>query len=261
MYIALRAAARVPGTMKSRQANIIKAKEYEGKHRASNRAYLDCYQTFDHLVMTELRDAEREQENNGYRLTEKDFVKRFVKHLILLSLGMNSFWAIVAVMRVICNYAAEALDFVYPIVAPNRAEDGVKDKTQCSRIRGKFLEFAGARFGVCPENLFTEDDPQVYSSSDWRVRTVKECIERFRPLGGLTVPEPYTGKPNPLIPYEMNDPRGDERIEVDRMAILFSPADFNRIVASAGLRPFEESIRRLNFKSMQRQARRKSYAE
>jgi len=208
-------------------------------------------------VMTELRDAEREQESNGYRLSEADFIKRFVKHLILLSLSRNSFWAAVAVFQVLCNYPTTALHFVYPFVAPNRSID--KDKWQCSRNRGKLLKFIGERFGVHPENLFIEHGSQVYSPSDWQVRAIKECLAVFRPLGRVTVPERYRG--SLLIPYDDNDPRGDERIEVDRMAVLFSPADLNRILASAGLRLFEESTRRLNFAAvLKRPAVRKCYA-
>jgi len=207
--------------------------------------------------MTELSDAEKEQESNGYRLSEADFIKRLVKHLILLSLSRNSFWAAVAVFQVLCNYPTTALNFVYPFVAPNRSVD--KDKCQCSRNRGKLLKFIGERFGVHPENLFIEHGTQVYFPSDWQVRTIQECLAVFRPLGRVTVPEHYRG--SLLIPYDDNDTRGDERIEVDRMAILFSPADLNRILASTGLMPFEESIRRLNFAAVpKRPALRKSYA-
>jgi len=255
--VAFRAAASVPSTTKSREANRKKALEYDGQHRACNRAYLDVGQTFDHRVMTELSDAEREQESNGYRLNEADFIKRLVKHLILLSLSRNSFWAAVAVFQVLCNYPTSALDFVYPFVAPNRSID--KDKWQCSRNRGKLMKFIGERFGVHPENLFIEHGPRVYSPSDWQVRTIQECLAVFRPLGRVNVTEDYRG--NPLIPYDDNDPRGDERIEVDRMAILFSPEDLNRILASTGLMPFEESIRRLNFAAVpKRPALRKCYA-
>ena len=255
--VAFRAAASVPSTTKSREANIKKALEYNGEHRACNRAYLDANQTFDHRVMTELSDAEREQESNGHRLSEADFIKRLVKHLILISLSRNSFWAAVAVFQVLCNYPTTALNFVYPFVAPNRSID--KEKWQCSRNRGKLLTFICERFGVHAENLFIERGPRVYSSSDWQVHTVKECLAVFRPLGRVTVPEHYRG--SLLIPYDDNDPRGDERIEVDRMAILFSPADLNRILASAGLMPFEESIRRLNFAAVpKRPALRKCYA-
>ena len=256
--VVFRAAASVPGTTKSREANIKKALEYDGAHRGCNRAYLDTCQTFDHRVMTELSDAEREQESNGYRLSEEDFIKRFVKHLILLSLSRNSFWAAVAVFQVLCNYPTTALNFVYPFVAPNRSID--KDKWQCSRNRGKLLKFIGERFGVNPENLFIEQGPQVYSPSDRQVRTINECLAVFRPSGRATVPERYRG--DLLIPYDDNDPRGDEHIEVDRMAILFSPADLNRILESVGLRPFEESIRRLNFAAVpKRPAARKYHAK
>ena len=256
--VAFRAAASVPSTTKSREANIKKALEYDGEHRACNRAYLDVDQTFDHRVMTELRDAEREQESNGYRIREADFIKRLVKHLILLSLSRNSFWAAVAVFQVLCNYPTTALSFVYPFIAPNRSID--KDKWQCSRNRGKLLKFIGERFGVHPENLFIEHGSQVYFPWAWQVRTIKECLAVFRPSGRVTVPEGYRG--SLLIPYDENDPRGDERIEVDRMAILFSPADLNRILASTGLMPFEESIRRLNFAAVpKRPALRKCYAQ
>ena len=255
--VAFRAAASVPSTTKSRDANIKKALVYDGDHRACNRAYLDANQTFDHRVMTELSDAEKEQESNGYRLSEADFIKRLVKHLILLSLSRNSFWAAVAVFQVLCNYPTTALNFVYPFVAPNRSVD--KDKCQCSRNRGKLLKLIGERFGVDHENLFIEHGTQVYFPSDWQVRTIQECLAVFRPLGRVTVPEDYRG--SLLIPYDDNDTRGDERIEVDRMAILFSPADLNRILASTGLMPFEESIRRLNFAAVpKRPALRKSYA-
>ncbi|HKW32218.1 MAG TPA: hypothetical protein VJN92_04385 [Candidatus Acidoferrum sp.] len=255
--VVFRAAASVPGTTKSREANIKKALDYDGEHRACNRAYLDICQTFDYRVMTELSDAEREQESNGYRLSEADFIKRFVKHLILLSLSRNSFWAAVAVFQVLCNYPTSALDLVYPFVAPNRSID--KDKWQCSRNRGKLLKFIGERFGVCPENLFIEDGPQVYSPLDWQVRTIKECLAVFRPLGRVTVPERYRG--SLLLPYDENDHRGDERIEVDRMAILFSPTDLNRILAWTGTRSFEESTRRLNFAAVPKKpAVRKYYA-
>ena len=255
--VAFRAAASVPGTTKSREANIKRALEYDGEHRACNRAYLDADQTFDHCVMTELSDAEKDQESNGYRLSEADFIKRLVKHLILLSLSRNSFWAAVAVFQVLCNYPTTALNLVYPFVAPNRSID--KEKWQCSRNRGKLLKFIGERFGVHPENLFIAHRFPVYSRSDWQVRTVKDCLEVFRPFGRVSVPEHYQG--STLIPYDDDDPRGDERIEVDRMAILFSPADLNRLLAPAGLRPLEESIRRLNFAAVpKRPAVRKCYA-
>lgn len=255
--VAFRAAANVRGTTKSRKANIKKALEYNGEHRTCNRAYLDANQTFDHCVMTELSEAEREQESNGHQLSEADFIKRLVKHLILLSLSRNSFWAAVAVFQVLCNYPTTALNFVYPFVAPNRSID--KEKWQCSRNRGKLLKFVGERFGVQPENLFIECGPEVYSPSDWQVQTINECLAVFRPVGRATVPERYRG--DLLIPYDDNDPRGDERIEVDRMAILFSPVDLNRILESVGLRPFEESIRRLNFAAVpKRPAVRKYHA-
>ena len=121
------------------------------------------------------------------------------------------------------------------------------------------LKFIGDRFGVQAENLFIERGSQIYSPSDWQVRTIKECLAVFRPLGRVTVPEGYRG--TLLIPYDDNDPRGDEHIEVDRMAILFSPDDLNRILALVGLMPFEESIRRLNFAAVpNRPAVRKCHA-
>ncbi len=240
-----RASALLPITIKSRKDNIERALRSDcGERRASNRAYLDRNRTFDQLVMMELLDAEKMQEKNGYQLDEKEFIKRFVKHLVLLSLARNSFWAVIANCSILCNYKAKELGLLYSFVAPNRAEP--KGEPECSRVRSNLLKFMAERFGVRFQELLSENDSELYSPSDWQVGVVTECLGHFRPPTTVTVPEGFRW--DRLFAYDENDPRGDERIEVDRMGVLFSPTDFNRIATCLGIRPFEESIRRMNFR-------------
>ena len=194
--------------------------------------------------MKELEKEEIEQERAGVGMAEADQIKRLTKHLTQVSLSHNSFWGAIACCRILCNYTVRETEKIYSVVAPNRAI--TKSDSEYARVRANLLGCIANRFGVKPREIVSS---QSLSASDWRIPLIKECFERFEPKSGPAVPKAYSWEPSrpPLIPYDENDPRGDALVEVDRMGLLFSINNFNRIAKAQNLERFEGSLRCLNF--------------
>jgi hypothetical protein len=229
-----------------RVARSIRTKPTDGKprnNRPTYRAYLSDDQMFDRTVMQELLIKEKDQEGQGFGLTTEDVIKRFIKHLMMVSLEHNSSWAAVGVIWVLCGNGGEELARAYHAIAPNRAE--IKEDSGYYRVRTALANDIGERFGVQSRTIIDGNCPTM-PPSDRRVRLIKDSFERFLPSHkDLVVPTGYRWhSETPLIPYD-EGPRGDERVEVDRMCILFCPPNFNRFAESQHLRPLESSIRDL----------------
>jgi hypothetical protein len=229
---------------KAHRGRAIRSKAPKRGHRESNQAYLSSDQMFDLALMEESMIKEKYQERQGFSPTITDRIKRFIKHLIMISMEHNSSWAAVAVLWILCDYKLSEVERFYEVIAPNRA---VKENSGYYSIRDAVVEDIEERFSPPHQIVLGGHCPSI-SPSDERVQLIRECFERFRPSHkDFVVPKGYywrTGS-TPLIPYDEEDPRGDEGVEVDRMCLLFHPTNFNRIAESLDLRPLESSVREL----------------
>jgi hypothetical protein len=251
LRVVSRAAAQVPVTVIKQEQNWKRGQRYNARRRRPrSRAYLDYEQIFDLLVLRFLTIEERNQERHGLRLNTEDRIKRLIKQIVEILLNHNSYWAVIAVCRIICSYERKDIDRVYNVIAPNRAfTKAIWD--QANTVRNAILDILVKRFSIEKEEISSEDLGTL-DQSDWRVELIKETLERFLPTHRrVLVPAGYDWNPSdPLIPYVEDDEDaewGDETIEVDRMCMLMQAIEFNKIAESEGVTAFEQSVRNLRF--------------
>jgi hypothetical protein len=198
-------------------------------------------------VCMNVSEKEEIQQEKELALDEKGCLTRTTKQVFTLSVNQRSIWAAIGGTQILCSYTTPQSLRLYAAVAPHRALE--LDEPACCVIRGNILERIGRRFGIKAEDVIGDDDPPPLDVSDWRIPLIRECFARLMPAAHVVaVPEGYRYHPSdsPLVPFAENDPDEDDKFELERMCMFFNITNFNRIAKGCGLKPFEESVRKLH---------------
>lgn len=118
------------------------------------------------LVLEESERAERASERDG-ETSDRDLLIRYIKHLVLLSVSHNAFYATLAVTRVLCAYRTRDAMDLYAAIAEEALP---KEPYDCRARRQRILSLLGRRFG--PRLQFVRA-----SRGEWQLRTEAPTTE------------------------------------------------------------------------------------
>jgi hypothetical protein len=211
----------------------------------AKRPHFTREQIFDLLVLIKLEEEEKRQEIPGHGLTHADWIKRLCKHLVKHSLTHTSYYAAVAVGRILCTYSASEVGKMYWFVAHNRAT--TKLDAECGRTKNNFRRSLESRFVGMPREILFKDGPaDRLPRSNWQVSLIADALKCLAPHSSI-FSDGYLWKPDDeeLLPIEDGDLRGDSVIEVDRMSLIFRTEQFNEFAKAAQLKLFDECVKKL----------------
>lgn len=177
------------------------------------------------------------------------WVIRYLKHLVRLAWKRNSFYAVLAVARLLHGYStAEALDLYALLVQdPGRVPDDDYGRSRKKRLMAELRERFGERLEVVGERggeqrFRTVDDPAPFRP------VVDECLRQFTPWGtGCPVPEVFDPRSAelPELAFDGSDPGEADRehaVELRRFHAVLHPDCFARLARSLGWAPPDERL-------------------
>lgn len=209
----------------------------ENSKATRSRVSLSDLQLLQRLVFVESEAYEREKEN-GEKITEKDLVTFFIKHLVRISLKRNSFYVTLAVSRILHNYpTADAME-IYNVVVQD--PDRVHDDYYYRSRKGVLMKELKARFGEFLEIIKVNRGEERFSSEtdNDATETARECLKFFTPWNSsCAIPEtfdPFTDVIKPFH-FDKKDPDEEHRTEVNRIHATLHPECFSRLTQALNL--------------------------
>ncbi len=210
-----------------------------------NRVSLSDLQLLQRLVFVESEAYERERES-GAKITQKDLLTFFIKHLVRISLKRNSFYVTLAVSRILHNYpTADAME-IYNIVVQD--PDRVHDDYYYRSRKGILMKELKARFGELLEIIKVNRGEERFSSqttAEDTTENARECLKFFTPWNSsCAIPEifdPFTDVIKPFH-FDKADPDEEHRTEVNRIHATLHPDCFSRLTQALNLSSPQETM-------------------
>jgi hypothetical protein len=212
------------------------------------RVYLHTLQRLQRLVYVASEPYEKKHEypGSGIRLTQEDFIIRFIKHLVEITTRRNSFYVVVGLCRFLFHYNHSETVRIYDIIIqdPNR----YKNRNYFRKQKGILMRDFKRRFG---EILHTHSSPgkeeriETQEHSSHHISLVTECLNRFTLWGtSCVLPERFNPMFDILPPlrFEGTDPDAEHDVEMRRMHSLLHPQCFLRLSQTLGFAPPDECL-------------------
>jgi hypothetical protein len=201
------------------------------------------------LVYLRSEQFERQQEGKltprnltdlAHNLKEEDWVIRFIKHLMSITITRSSFYVTLGVSRVLFNYVTEESVRIYDAIIqdPNRMKDAPYFRKRKNDVLMKGLK---ERFdNVLQTRLVDHGEERFKCRPDGGkfAPLVNECLDFFTPWEtSCVLPERLEPMSEPIDALGFNDDNPDEehRIETRRVHTLIHPLCFKRLVQALGL--------------------------
>ena len=168
-------------------------------------------------------------------LTEEDLLLRFFKHLCQITMKRNSFYASIALGRIVHAYStADTMD-LYHAIAP---EDSERKQSDYLRSRkAQLLDEVRTRFGdllSIVRGPHQEDRIETREADARRAAWSRECLRILTPWA-----VPCWGRPDGDAPGRKRNrfarAREEASVEARRFHALFDPPCFARVARSARL--------------------------
>lgn len=214
--------------------------------RASrSRVSMSDLQLLQRLVYAESERFERDQES-AKKISETRLLVHFVKHLVRVSLKRNSFYATLAVMRILHAYSTSETTEVFNIVVqdPERVHDDYYFRSRKAQLmkelKSRFGELLACERGNRGEERFAAREP-----SQQEVERVRECLAQFTPWASQCVlPEKISPFDEAIKPLAFNgtEPDAEHRIEVNRIHTILHQSCLERIIAALSFSPTAERL-------------------
>jgi len=226
--IAAKAVAKLPIARRQQDRRF----RYDTADSARTRSYADDSLLLTKLALTESEFYERDNEAGGGLSQARLFQVRVVKHLINAVLDRNSFYAAVAVGRIIHDYKTPEVMRLYDYIAPRRSTR--KETSHFRRAKAVLMKELLDRFGAALKVEFDGEggkrfvrDPRPDSDP------IFEALGLFAPRRSAHLSSFYFELPR-RMEYER---RGEEiwNDEMNRLHALIDPACFRELTTKLGL--------------------------
>jgi hypothetical protein len=243
------AVARLPVTAHTQKKRLAKRPKNEVHKKLS----LTELQLLQYLVYvcSELYERMQEQEHRDGRrsLTQEDMIARYVKHLVLLYLEHNSFYAAVGQSCVLFDLETSQAERLYEILVQGspahldtKGDYSVRDakREMRQRLADRFGPFVSSREGARREQrLVTMADPGPHFGF------VKRCLHRLQPVpdedggaGRWHLPSCFDPTAYGLTELQHDagdsDPRAEQSAELRRLHAVVHPCCWARLLRAAG---------------------------
>lgn len=215
----------------------------ETSRAARSKVSLNDLQLLQRLVYIESEPYEKQKEE---RVSRKDLLVYFVKHLIRITLKRNSFYVALGLSRILHSYGTNETMEIYNTVIqdPERVHDDYYYRSR----KGQLMKEIKSRFGdllSLSRGARGEERFQSNESTEDELVIIKDCLERFTPWSTRCVLpdsfDPYSETINHLS-FDGRDPDAEHRVEVNRIHAAMHPVCYCKIIKALG---FEEPIKRL----------------
>lgn len=203
-----------------------------------SRVSLNDLQLLQRLVFVESESFEREEESDK-KISEKNLLKFFIKHLIRISLKRNSFYVTLAVSRILHNYGtADAMELYNLVVQdPERVHDDYYYRSRKAVLMKELKQ----RFGNLLETVRInrgEERFQSRTADEDLCRTARESLKFFTPWNSLcALPEKFDPFDDVIKPFyfDKDDPDAEHCIEINRIHAAIHPNCFDRLTEALHL--------------------------
>jgi hypothetical protein len=193
------------------------------------------------LVYAESEPYERQEERReNAAIDEESLIKRYIKHLINITLMRNSFHVTLGVSRLLYNYTtAESME-LYDLIMqdPERAKDDAYWRERKARLMRELKERFGQSLAVV-RGSHGEKRFQTREDSARYLELAKLCLHMFTPWD-TPCPLPGSG-PAPgkigALTFRGPDPDEEHQFEVARMHAVIHPDCHERLVTGLGFDP------------------------
>ncbi|HYX29348.1 MAG TPA: hypothetical protein VE863_12355 [Pyrinomonadaceae bacterium] len=175
-----------------------------------------------------------------HQITQEDWLVRFMKHLIAISVIRSSFYVTLGVGRVLYNYTTEEAARLYDTVIQD--SDRMKDAQYFRKRRTQVLmKQLKERFGNVLQTCTVahgEDRFVSENEAEQFIPLANLCLELFIPWStNCVLPEKWNPMNDQIdeLYFQDSDPDNEHPIEVQRMHTLIHPNCFERLTTALGL--------------------------
>jgi hypothetical protein len=174
------------------------------------------------------------------KLTDEDWLIRFVKHVIAITTTRSSFYVTLGTARVIFNYATEEAVKLYDLIIQD--SDRMKDAPYFRKRKNDVLmKGLKERFGDSLQTCVVAHGEERFKcriDGEKFAPLVKQCLEMFTPWNtDCILPEKWNPMNDPIneLCFKDEDPEKEHPVESRRMHTLIHPSCFERLTAALEL--------------------------
>jgi hypothetical protein len=173
-------------------------------------------------------------------LTEEDWLIRFIKHLVAITVTRSSFYVTLGISRTVFNYATDDSIKIYDAVIQdtNRMKDAPYFRKRKNEVLMKELK---ERFGALLRTRIVAHGEERFAcraDSERFAGLVKQCLELFTPWNtscALPARLDLMNEPIASLLFEDDNPDKEHAVEARRMHTIIHPACFERLTAALQL--------------------------
>lgn len=216
------------------------------KVTARSKVSLEKYQRLQLLIYYESESYEKCQEPTYNALTEEDFIIRFIKHLVLITVERSSFYVMLGLSRLLHTYTTREAAQIYDFVM--QESERVKEEDYYRKQKGILMGEIQKRFGnllkICcvqrgEKRFETQENSRQY------VELVNDCLDMFTLwYTSCVLPERSDEMKDNIGPLRFKDadPDAEYSIEIKRIHTLIHPKCFSRVIAYLRLTSPQDSL-------------------
>lgn len=191
------------------------------------------------LVYIESEPYERLEELRPDALSQQVLLIYFIKHLVRIVIKRNSFYVLLGLSRLLCNYSTAETMGMYSFLVQD--PDRIRDDTYYRMRKRQLMQEMENRFGALirtHKNQRREVRFQSQECTDDYLRLTKNCLIRFTPWDTQCVLpnsiDPSSSFVDDLL-FKGSDPDDEHAIETNRIHTVLHPDCYNRLVTLLGL--------------------------
>ena len=190
------------------------------------------------LTYIESESHERKTELDGRGMNRADFIIRFIKHLVRITIKRNSFYVTVGLSRLLHSYStSEAMEIQNVVVQdPERVRDDYYYRSRKKRLMFELKERFGDALNVLRANR-GEERFETYDCSARDADLVRECLQKFTPWDTrCVVPDIFDpiGETIAQLCSRGSDPEEENKVEMNRIHSILDPECFRRLIRALG---------------------------
>ncbi len=201
---------------------------------------LESLQRFQWLIYACSEDYERRQEQpcSGIVLTQEDFLIRFIKHLVQLTIARSSFYVALGLSRILYAYTTHEAIGIYHSVLQD--PDRIKSEEYFRKQKALLMQEMKARFGSLLQTVHLkrgEERFKAQESCERNVAFAEQCLNKFTLWETQCVLPKRFDSMNThanALQFQDKDPDNEHPVEIRRMHTLIHPLCFSRLVAALG---------------------------
>lgn len=249
LSVLYQAAARLPVTALTQKKRLAKRPKAE-VHKKLSLTDLQLLQYLVYVCSEPYERMQEQEQRDGRRtLTQEDMIARYVKHLLLLYLEHNSFYAAVGQSSVLFDLETSQAERLYEILVQGspahldtKGDYSVRDAKReiKQRLASRFAPFVSIREGARREQRFV-----TMEDSGAHFRFLKRCLHSLQPVPAEGGPGGHWHLPAGFDPTayglaelqhdggEANS-RAEQAAELRRLHAVVHPCCWARLLRAAG---------------------------